>query len=73
MQGSDVRIQIKPHGAPTTGAAIPIGAKHAFADCCRIGARLLFVDEAMRNQLMGLLAMAASRMVQLHGLLINGG
>lgn len=65
-------IEIKLCGAATASVMMPIGTKHPLTGRCRIGTGLLFIDEAVRNQLMSLLAMRTLLMVQLPGLLLNG-
>jgi hypothetical protein len=48
-----------------------VGAKHALADCLGFPTKsLLFTNEAVRHQLMGLPAMLALLGLQLHGLLV---
>lgn len=61
------------HGAATARVTIPVGTKHPFARRFRLGAHLFFISESMRNQLLRLFAMNALLMVQLPGLLLNGG
>lgn len=65
-------IEIQLHGAATAGVLTPIGTMYPFTGRCRIGTDLLFIDEAVGNQLLRLSAMAALLMVQLPGLLLNG-
>jgi len=72
MQISQGRIQIKLHGAPATGVIEPIGTEHPFTHRFWFVPHSFLANEAMRDELMGLLAMRALLMVQLHGLLFNG-